>query len=216
MPHIVQILCRDEIASVLAHLHRQKTRKGRPPNHLRQLAVFRLSCCCGLRRREIAGLQIADLELFGPRPVIRVRKEITKANRAGVRKARVVPLWWDSGTRGDLATWRDVRLAMTSGEERQPLVCGLRSHVSGEPLSPTAVARQWDTLLSRVLGPQRAKQLSIHCGRHSFCSHALHGGRSLVEVRDAAGHANISTTNIYAHAVECDAPDLFASIGEDD
>jgi serine/threonine protein phosphatase 1 len=34
--------------------------------------------------------------------------------------------------------------------------------------------------------------------------HALAGGRTLPEVRDAAGHANISTTSIYLHAVHDD------------
>ena len=42
-------------------------------------------------------------------------------------------------------------------------------------------------------------QITIHHGRHSFCSHALGGGRTLAEVRDAAGHANVATTSIYTH-----------------
>ncbi len=47
--------------------------------------------------------------------------------------------------------------------------------------------------------------LTIHDGRHSFVSHALRAGRSLAEVRDAAGHANVATTSLYTHvAVEDD------------
>ncbi len=46
--------------------------------------------------------------------------------------------------------------------------------------------------------------LSIHCGRHSFVSHSLAGGRTLAEIRDAAGHANVSTTSIYLHIVHDD------------
>jgi site-specific recombinase XerD len=39
--------------------------------------------------------------------------------------------------------------------------------------------------------------------RHTFISHALAGGRTLAEVRDAAGHANVSITSGYLHiAVE--------------
>jgi site-specific recombinase XerD len=57
----------------------------------------------------------------------------------------------------------------------------------------------------RALGEQRREYLTIHHGRHSFCSHALAGGRTLAEVRDAAGHANVSTTSVYTHvAVEDD------------
>jgi site-specific recombinase XerD len=56
------------------------------------------------------------------------------------------------------------------------------------------------------------KHLTIQCGRHSFCSHALAGGRSLVEVKEAAGHANIATSSIYLHVLGDDdgtVKDLF-------
>jgi len=62
-----------------------------------------------------------------------------------------------------------------------------------------------------VLGPERLVPLAIH-GRHTFISHALAGGRTLAEVRDAAGHANVSITSGYLHiAVDDDGiGDLFA------
>jgi site-specific recombinase XerD len=41
-------------------------------------------------------------------------------------------------------------------------------------------------------------------GDTAFCSHTLAGGRSLAEVRDAAGRANVSTTSIYLHVVQDD------------
>ena len=43
--------------------------------------------------------------------------------------------------------------------------------------------------------------LTIHHGRHTFISHALAGGRTLPEVRDAAGHANVSVTSCYLHVM---------------
>lgn len=46
---------------------------------------------------------------------------------------------------------------------------------------------------------------TIHHGRHTFISHALAGGRTLAEVRDAAGHSNVTITSGYLHvAVEED------------
>jgi integrase len=41
--------------------------------------------------------------------------------------------------------------------------------------------------------------VTIHHGRHTFISHALAGGRTLAEVRDAAGHANVAITSVYLH-----------------
>ena len=57
----------------------------------------------------------------------------------------------------------------------------------------------------KVLGKDRVKRLSIQKGRHSFCSHALAAGRTITEVRDAAGHAKLATTYMYVHAVHGDA-----------
>jgi integrase len=48
------------------------------------------------------------------------------------------------------------------------------------------------------------RHVTIHDGRHTFASHALAGGRSLVEVRDALGHRSIATTSLYLHLVEED------------
>jgi site-specific recombinase XerD len=46
---------------------------------------------------------------------------------------------------------------------------------------------------------ERIGALTIHHGRHTFISHALAGGRTLAEVRDAAGHSNVSATSAYLH-----------------
>jgi len=40
----------------------------------------------------------------------------------------------------------------------------------------------------------------IHHGRHTFISHALAGGRTLAEVRDAVGHGNATITSGYLHS----------------
>ena len=49
--------------------------------------------------------------------------------------------------------------------------------------------------------PRIIREVTIHHGRHTFISHALAGGRSLAEVRAAAGHSNISVTSAYLHIV---------------
>jgi hypothetical protein len=47
------------------------------------------------------------------------------------------------------------------------------------------------------------RTLTIHYGRHTFISHALAGGRTLAEVRDAAAQSNVSVASTYLHvAVE--------------
>jgi integrase len=51
----------------------------------------------------------------------------------------------------------------------------------------------------KVLGAARLETLTIHHRLHTFISHAFAGGRTLSEVRDAAGHCNVSITSGYLH-----------------
>ena len=67
-----------------------------------------------------------------------------------------------------------------------------------KPFSRHTLRKRYRTACS-ILGTERLETLSIHNGRHIFISHALAGGRTLAEIRDAAGHANVSITSAYLH-----------------
>ena len=55
----------------------------------------------------------------------------------------------------------------------------------------------------RVLNLQRGAlgKHYVHHGRHTFMSRAMAGRRTQAEVRDAAGHSNVSVTSAYLHVV---------------
>lgn len=185
-----RILARSEIAEVIGDLKR----KRRSINTRQNLIIFRLATCCGLRVSEIVGLKMSNVKLTGARPHIYVPKEIAKR-----QKPRRVALWWDAATLSDLTQWKAERTAQ-GATGTDTLVCSQSSGTQGKPLSVRNAQARWKAAI-KVLGNERVADLSIHCGRHSFCSHALAGGRSIAQVRDAAGHANISTTSIYLHTV---------------
>jgi integrase len=193
-----KILTRHELTTVLAELRRKAPRSAMTRQNL---VIFRLAACCGLRVSEIAQLQIADVRVELARPHLRIRRGAAKGG-----KPRMVPLWWDAGTLADLAAWKTHRLHQ-GAECNAPFVpnsCGTR-------LSRHTLRKRFRTAC-KVLGPERLASLTIHHGRHTFISHALAGGRTLAEVRDAAGHANVSITSGYLHiAVDDDGiGDLFA------
>jgi len=197
-----------EVHAVLDDLHR---RKRRSDNSHQNLALFRLACCCGLRRKEIVGLDVGDLFLDGPKPCVRVRAAVTKGQE-GKRKGRTVPLWWDAETLADLAEWRNGRL-VDGATQTDPLLTTLARNWPNERLTVQVASRRWRTAI-RVLGPERRRQVSIHCGRHTFATLSLTAGRSLVEVCDAMGHANIATTHEYLHLICRDGvPDVFGRRG---
>lgn len=174
------------------------------PNRSLSLAIFRLSCCCGLRSIEMRGLLMCDIVLGVKRPYIRIRKENTK----GKKRIRAVPLWWDKGTYKDICLWYNYRKADGASPSDLFLVTTRKTN-AGRQFTRGAIGSRWTKCL-RWLEPERRKTVTIHCGRHTFCSHALRAGRTLVEVRDAAGHANISTTSLYLHTIERDdVQDIF-------
>jgi integrase len=186
-----QILSRQELAAVLKDL---KRRAARLANVQMNLAIVRLACCCGLRASEIGGLTLGDVRVGISRPHLLVRAEHAKLNRP-----RRVPLWWDAGTLADLSAWLDYRYDQGARRD-DPFVCSLQTATFGQPLNRHVLRRRFHTAC-RVLGWDRLRNLTIHHGRHTFISHALAGGRTLAEVKAAAGHASLLTTSVYLHVV---------------
>jgi integrase len=162
------------------------------------LVIFRLACCCGLRASEIAQLTMAEVRIELSRPYLKIRVGAAKGGYS-----RTVPLWWDAGTLADLRDWKSERLRQGAGAH-EPFIGSLRPRRIGTRLSRHTLRKRFRTAC-KILGKNRLESLTIHHGRHTFISHALAGGRSLAEVRDAAGHSNVTMTSAYLHvAVEDD------------
>jgi integrase len=185
-----KILTRGELATVLADLARKAPRS---PSTRLNLAIFRLAACCGLRASEIGELRVDDVRTEVSRPHLRIRRGAAKGGRP-----RTVPLWWDAGTLADLSTWHAERLRHGATAD-EPLLDSRRPGRATGPLSRHTLRKRFRTAC-KVLGRERLRSLTIHHGRHTFISHALAGHRTLAEVRDAAGHANVSITSGYLHA----------------
>jgi len=186
-----RILTATEIKLVLSELKRKARRSS---NTAQNLIIFRLACCCGLRVSELTSLRLCDVRL-GTRPTLKVK------GKGG--KVRVVPLHWDAGTLEDLRDWKDHRDSQGAKGRDLLITTRLGGHID------RLNARKRFQACCRCLGD---RPVTVHDGRHTFVSHALHAGRSIAEVRDAAGHSNIATTSIYTHLLEDDGEvgNLFA------
>ena len=206
-----QILTIDEILTVVADLRR---RAKRSPGTLQQLALFHLATSYGLRAGEIVLLRIRDI-CFAGSPHINTP---TLKQRQGRRRRRRVPLDWTPGASDDLALWQDHRL-LCDALPSDPYLCTLKKarpdgartaifpprrfdayNGPGRPLDRRDLWRRYK-LACRILGPARVASLTIHHGRHSFITYALAAGHTPPEVRDAAGHASLAITDVYAHVL---------------
>jgi integrase len=186
-----QVLTRREMQVVLDALH--SGAKNSRQTRL-NLILFRLAACCGLRVSEISGLKLADVKLEESRPYIKIQRGASKGG-----KSRIVPLWWDAGTLKDITDWKADRVSAGAGEGDWFLVSP-RSGRETIRYSRHTLRRRFKTAC-KALGLDRVRSITIHHGRHTFISHALAGGRTLAEVRDAAGHANVTITSAYLHVV---------------
>ena len=143
----------------------------------RDQAMLELFYSSGLRLSELAGLDIADLDLQ--------QGEVRVTGKGN--KTRVLPV--GRMARRALQDWLSVRPA--SDQAAQPLFVSQR----GSALTPRAIQ-----LRLRRHGVERIGQhLHPHMLRHSFASHMLESSCDLRAVQELLGHADISTTQIYTH-----------------
>jgi len=201
-----KVLKRSEILQVLADLRRKAPRSK---NARLNLVLFRLSTCCGLRASELTGLTVDNVRVGAAHPCIKVPGAIAKN-----KKARTVPLIFDQGTLDDLRAWKQWRIEQ-GAKGADLFICSQGKKSFGNRIDRRTARKRFKTCCA-CLGDERRNELTIHCGRHSFISHALHAGRSVVEVKEAAGHSSLSTTSVYAHLVTDDDERIGNLFGEND
>ena len=153
-------------------------------------------------RAKLPSCKLATCATESARPHIRIRNGASKGGRP-----RVVPLWWDSGTLADLSEWKIGRVR-SGAEANEPFLVSLIPGRTVKKFSRHTLRKRFRTAC-KVLGANRLQSLTIHHGHHTFISHALAGGRTLAEIRDAVGHCNVSITSEYLHVGVDDEKNVF-------
>ncbi|QDE34837.1 site-specific integrase [Microbacterium foliorum] len=166
---------------------------------LRDSMAFKLCYAYGLRRRELAMLELAD---FGPNPYI---------SDYGVFGALTVR--WGKGTEGSGPRRRTV-LTVPKFEWAVPLMKtwlapGRRNEFPTSEGSPalwpserqarvglSTFGNSFSRLREEAGLPQN---LGLHCLRHSYITHLLEAGYDPAFVQVQVGHKNASTTGLYTH-----------------
>ncbi len=156
------------------------------PLGMRDVAILEVLYSAGLRRSEIMGLNVDDVDLDAKQ--LRVWGKGKKERIAFIGEPAKIAL-----TRY-LVQGRPRLLERNPKAEVKP-PRALFLNYRGTPLSsPRAISAILNKYLKQVDLPQR---VTPHTLRHSFATHLLEGGADLRTVQELLGHENLQTTTIY-------------------
>jgi len=150
------------------------------PIHLRDWAAVELLYATGMRVGELAGVDLADLDL--DQRLVRV---IGKGD-----KERVVPFGRPAAAAA-VAWLERGRPALVGAETDSAVFLGRRGQRANQRQIREAVHE-----LCRLAG---LEEVAPHALRHTAATHLLTGGSDLRNVQEVLGHASLATTQRYTH-----------------
>lgn len=166
-----------------------ETAKEESLQGLRDYAILALLFTGGLRTIEISRANIADIRTAGDNTVLYVQG---KGREEKTEYVKIMPEVEDA-IRAYLA-------ARKPASTEEPLFTSTSNNSRGKRISTRSVSDIVKQAL--IKAGFNSDKLTAHSTRHTAVTLALLGGQSLQEVQQFARHANITTTQIYAHNLD--------------
>ena len=143
----------------------------------RDRALFELMYSSGLRRSEVTGLKIKDVDFFNG---------IVKVFGKGA-KERIVPV-----TDAALSAMKDYLACRKNPQPTEALFL----NKNGRPLTGDGLAYIFK---NTAIAAHLARKVTPHSLRHSFATHLLNNGCDLRSLQEMLGHKSLSSTQVYTH-----------------
>ena len=156
----------------------------------RDHAMLELLYATGIRVSELIGLDVGDVNLAGG--FIRCRSKT---------RERIIPLYRTAiKALRDYIT--DIRPRIISGPDEQALFVNM----NGGRMSRQGF---WKIIKYYQEKAEISKDITPHTLRHLFAVHLLENGADLRSIQEMLGHADISSTQIYAHIIKKHLKDVY-------
>ena len=143
--------------------------------------LFELLYQTGIRKAELIGLKDLDVDEMEMRVKVRGKRD----------KERFIPV--SSEMLSMVKHYQRLRDERFESHDDRLLL-----NDKGEEMSPYFVYNKVHQMLEGVTS---LKQKSPHVLRHTFATHLLDEGASLVAIQKLLGHADLATTQVYAHNI---------------
>mgnify|MGYP003371442238 CR=1 FL=1 len=160
------------------------------PKGYRDHAMLELLYATGIRVSELISLDVEDVNLAAG--------FIRCASRG---KERIIPLY-ATAVRALTDYLRDIRPQIVLDPQERALFVNM----SGERMSRQGF---WKIIKFYQEKAQIHKDITPHTLRHSFAAHLLENGADLRSIQEMLGHADISSTQVYAHLVKQKLQDVY-------
>jgi integrase/recombinase XerC len=145
----------------------------------RDQLLFELLYQTGMRQAELRGLQDVDVDKHGLSLKVHGKRN----------KDRMIPLSYQMIQM--INQYQQIRDANFDSKDERLLL-----NDKGKEMSPYFVYNKVHMMLE---GVTTLRQKSPHILRHTFATHLLDEGASLVAIQKLLGHEDLGTTQIYAH-----------------
>lgn len=172
-----QILTGEEIQLLLAQPS-GKDFKGK-----RDKAMLELLYATGIKVTELIELNVDDINL-----------QIGILHMHSAKGERIIPIYPDAVK--SLKNYLiNVRNIVVENENEQRLF----TNMSGQPMTRQGF---WKIIKQYASSAKIKKDITPHTIRHSFAAHLLENGAQLSDIKEMLGHADISSTQIYAQLMK--------------
>jgi integrase/recombinase XerC len=148
----------------------------------RDLAILELLYGSGIRRGELIGLNVGDIDF---------RSGTMKVTGKG-NKQRIIPITQKaSDVLQQYIPRRSKILGQESANEKSLFLSKKNKRIT--PATVNTILKKYLMEVSEI------EQKSPHVMRHSFATHLLDNGADILVVKELLGHESLSTTQVYTH-----------------